>query len=58
MLKPNSLYLCPNKAIGSLMELMKLMGPKYITQVKMKVIGILRYTCTYVYQGRDTFALA
>jgi hypothetical protein len=30
-------------AINSLVELMKLMGPKYITLVKMKVIGMLRH---------------
>ena len=30
------------KAIGSLIELMRLMGPKYITQVKMKVLAMLR----------------
>ena len=31
------------QAIGSLIELMKLMGPCHITQVKMKVMAILRY---------------
>ena len=36
------------QAINSLVELMKLMGKKYITLVKMKVIGMLRlviYIC-------------
>ena len=33
------------QAIGSLIELMKLMGPCSITQVKMKVLAILRYRC-------------
>ena len=30
------------QAIGSLAELMKLMGRKYITNVKMKIIAVLR----------------
>jgi hypothetical protein len=33
--------------INSLMELMKLMGPKYVTLVKMKVIGMLRYCLSF-----------
>ena len=36
------------QAINSLVELMKLMGKKYITLVKMKVIGMLRLVI-YIY---------
>ena len=31
------------QAIGSLTELMRLMGPKYITNVKLKIMAMLRY---------------
>lgn len=36
------------KAIGSLAELMKLMGQKYISNVKMKIIAVLRW-CSSLY---------
>ena len=36
------------QAIGSLIEVMRLMGPKYITGVKMKVLAMLR--CVWVCQ--------
>ena len=36
------------QAINSLVELMKLMGRKYITLVKMKVIGMLRYRLSII----------
>ena len=32
-----------SQAIGSLTELMKLMGPKHITNVRMKIMAVLRY---------------
>jgi len=35
-------HVFPFKALGSLIELMRLMGSKYITQVKMKVLAMLR----------------
>ena len=36
------------QAINSLVEVMKLMGRKYITLVKMKVIGMLRYRLSII----------
>ena len=29
---------------------MKLMGPKYITNVKMKIMAVLRYSISYIVQ--------
>jgi len=45
-------------ALGSLIELMRLMGPKYITQVKMKVLAMLRYCLTFKYQEMTKLTLS